>query len=390
LYRTRALGGKDAASARYIFTRLNPSTVCLFPAVDLPLLKYVQDDGKQVEPTNFVPVIPMVLVNGAAGIGTGWSTNVPSYNYRDLVRNILCLLDGKDPSEMTPWYRGFKGTIVKNSTGTGFLVRGVIYFSGDTTIAITDLPVGKWNRDYKLFLEKLVSVNKIVTFTEHHTDHEVCFKLHITSVQRQAIEQKGVGLYKYFQLESLIHTTNMVLHDAQGQLKRYSGPLEMLSEYYAVRLHMYAERRQYTISNLGLEMGRLEQRICFIAMVIRGDIVIRDRTKVDLFIELEKKGFSKREEKFDYLLNLPLWSLTRERVKSDEDVLAQLKTEKQKLINTTPEELWKSDLTRVVGLMREEEDVFEEEKRKTIPRVSKKAHPRSHHTPLQVKRARVR
>lgn len=82
---SRLAGGKDHASARYIHTHLHKVTRLLFPEADDHSLEYKEDDGHMVEPTFYVPIIPMVLVNGAEGIGTGWSTFVPNYNPRDLI-----------------------------------------------------------------------------------------------------------------------------------------------------------------------------------------------------------------------------------------------------------------------------------------------------------------
>ena len=62
-------GGKDHASARYIYTRLSPITRFLFPKDDDILLDYLNEDGQSIEPTWYVPIIPMVLVNGSEGIG---------------------------------------------------------------------------------------------------------------------------------------------------------------------------------------------------------------------------------------------------------------------------------------------------------------------------------
>lgn len=59
----------------------------------------------------YMPVVPTVLVNGAEGIGTGWSTSIPNFNPRDIVANLRLMLDGEQPVAMKPWYRGFKGTI---------------------------------------------------------------------------------------------------------------------------------------------------------------------------------------------------------------------------------------------------------------------------------------
>lgn len=77
MFGTRALGGNEAASPRYIFTNLNEQTRMLFPEQDLPLMSYILEEGLSIEPDHYVPILPMVLVNGAEGIGTGWATTIP-------------------------------------------------------------------------------------------------------------------------------------------------------------------------------------------------------------------------------------------------------------------------------------------------------------------------
>jgi DNA topoisomerase-2 len=108
---TRLQGGKDAASARYIFTKLSPLTRAVYHPADDALLKYLNEDGQNIEPEWYMPIIPMVLINGSDGIGTGWSTSIPNYNPRDVIENLHCLMKGADAVPMHPWYRGFKGML---------------------------------------------------------------------------------------------------------------------------------------------------------------------------------------------------------------------------------------------------------------------------------------
>jgi len=70
-YGTRVEGGKDHASARYIFTEPSVITRTIFHPADDPLLNNLKDDNDLIEPEYYLPIIPMVLVNGAEGIGTG-------------------------------------------------------------------------------------------------------------------------------------------------------------------------------------------------------------------------------------------------------------------------------------------------------------------------------
>ena len=110
---TRLQGGKDHASPRYIFTRLAQLARVVFPECDDALLKYNDEDGQKIEPAYYMPVIPTVLINGAEGIGTGWSTSIPNYNARDVINNVRAILNDEEPRQMMPWYRHFKGEITE-------------------------------------------------------------------------------------------------------------------------------------------------------------------------------------------------------------------------------------------------------------------------------------
>jgi len=107
MFGTRLQGGKDAASARYINTALSPLARAVFHPQDDHVLKYLEEDGESIEPEYYMPVIPIVLANGNIGVGTGWSSNIPNYNPRDLTKNIRKLMAGEEVEQMKPWYRGF-------------------------------------------------------------------------------------------------------------------------------------------------------------------------------------------------------------------------------------------------------------------------------------------
>eukprot|EP00494_Astrolonche_serrata_P029212 UN29479 len=114
MFGTRHQGGKDAASARYIFTRLCPITRAIFHEHDDLILDYLDDDGKSVEPKYYMPVLPMVLVNGAEGIGTGWSTFIPNYNPIDILAALRRLIRDEEPESLTPYYKGWNGSLQWN------------------------------------------------------------------------------------------------------------------------------------------------------------------------------------------------------------------------------------------------------------------------------------
>ena len=99
-----------------------------------------------------MPILPMVLVNGSEGIGTGWSSSIPNYSPVDVVANLRRLMGGEEQVPMTPWYHGFKGSIQLSAAkegGQSFTITGKIEQTSDTVLQITELPVRKWTQDYK-------------------------------------------------------------------------------------------------------------------------------------------------------------------------------------------------------------------------------------------------
>ena len=178
---TRLMGGKDSASSRYIHTTLSKLTEFIFRKEDQPLLTYLEDDGYTIEPEFYIPIIPMILVNGSIGIGTGFSTNIPSYHPLHIVENIKNILVNKKPKKMKPWFRGFKGDIIKIKDV--YYTKGKYFIMRDQII-ITELPVGTWTDNYKEFLEKKkLDCKYIRDIVNNSTESEVRFEITMTTAK---------------------------------------------------------------------------------------------------------------------------------------------------------------------------------------------------------------
>lgn len=217
---TRNQGGKEAASPRYIFTNLSPLTRRIFHPDDDAVLNYLEEEGQSIEPDFYLPIIPMCLVNGAEGIGTGWSTFIPCHNPKDIVQNLKNLMRDQPYQQMMPWYKGFTGEIIPHKNEkNGYEVRGVYSVSEDfTTLEITELPVGKWTRDYKTFLEELTDPKNgeiVEEIREHHRENTVHFVVKCNPHKLEDICRKE-GVEKKFKLVSSISAANYVLFDDLG------------------------------------------------------------------------------------------------------------------------------------------------------------------------------
>jgi DNA topoisomerase II len=338
--------------------------------------RYLDDDGQSIEPVWYVPILPTILVNGGHGIGTGWSTDVPTFNPREIASNIKRLIHGEVMEPMHPWFRGFKGNVDLNVSKKGeisYTVSGIYKKVNETTIEITELPVGKWTQQYKEFLEELMDNDGgkkepfIKGYKEYHTDTTVHFEVQLTEKSMQEAEE--VGIAKKFQLSRNLSITNMHLFNSESQIAKYSSPEEILRDFYKLRLVKYDERKQYMSGEMKRTLSILDNKVRFIKEVIAGTLVVSNRKKADVVADLVKKDYtpmakesSKKKSdddapegaedrvesvmSFDYLLNMAIMSLTLERVQqlqADRDAKA---TELETLLSKSPSMLWEEDLDR--------------------------------------------
>uniref|UniRef100_M4ARH2 DNA topoisomerase 2 n=1 Tax=Xiphophorus maculatus TaxID=8083 RepID=M4ARH2_XIPMA len=377
---TRINGGKDAASPRYIFTMLSPLAKLLFPSMDFNLLKFLYDDNQKVEPEWYIPIIPMVLVNGAEGIGTGWACKIPNYDPREIVNNINRMLSHQDPLPMLPSYKNFKG-LIHELGHNQYLVSGEVSVIDKNTIEITELPVRTWTQAYKesVLEPMLQGTDKtpalISDYKEYHTDSTVKFVVRMS--EEKLAQAEAVGLHKVFKLQSSLTCNSMVLFDHMGCLKRYDSVQDILKEFFELRLHYYKLRKDWLLGSLGAEASKLSNQARFVLEKIEGKISIENKSKRELIRMLVQKGYesdpvaawSKAQEKaqeedapdgnesdssvdssstsgpnFNYILNMPLWCLTKEKV----DELLKQRDHKRSELNDlqrkNSEDLWKEDL----------------------------------------------
>ena len=241
---SRLMGGSDSASARYIFTRLSPFARRVFHPLDDPLLSYLTDDNTVIEPETYVPVVPMILINGADGIGTGWSSQIPNYNPVDIVDNLKAMMRGEEPKPMTPWFRDFKGTIEPMGPDR-FKCTGIAEQTGDNEVEISELPIRMWTQDFKDKLVEILKAEKtpswIKDYDDYNTKQNVNFVIRMEDKHMQAALKEG--LLERFKLVKTIATSNLVAFDAQGRITKYANVEEILKAFYDVRIKYYEKRK---------------------------------------------------------------------------------------------------------------------------------------------------
>ena len=351
---TRIMGGKDSAQPRYIHTKLMSITELLFNKLDEPLYKYNTDDGLSIEPIYYAPIIPMALVNGSQGIGTGWSTDIPKFNPLDLIENIKLKLNNEEYREMKPYVYGFKGTIEKKTNQT-YISKG-IYEIKEGRIIITELPIGMWTDVYKTFLESLVIDTKnkskkqiIRYYNSYCSDTEVKFEIIMNDDELWDLnkynEKLGMTqLEKTFKLVSQINLTNIVAFDAQNKITKYNSVNTILDEYVDLRLNLYEKRKTYLLDKLQNEIDTLSIKIRFIEEFINHKIIINNKSKANIIEQLEKGKYPKENDSYDYLLKMPIYNLTKDKIDEFNTNLNGKESEYKKLNSKNNKQLWLDDL----------------------------------------------
>jgi DNA topoisomerase-2 len=371
---TRLQGGKDSASERYIFTQLNKITRSIFSVTDDAILTYLNDDGLSVEPIYYAPIIPMVLVNGSKGIGTGFSTDIMCYNplqIIDYLKNKLLFIEDDDDSniDFIPYYEGFKGTISKISDER-FLIKGNYEKLGSDKIKVTELPVGFWTEDFKELLEQLIDpgtdkegkrIQSLVKdYDDMSKDTNVDFTITFAKGVLEELESaKGDygcnGLEKTLKLYTTNTTTNMHLFDADDILQKYDKVTDIIDAYYETRLKLYQVRKEYMITSLEKELVLLSNKAKYIQENLDGTIDLRKKKKDEVVSMLQEKGYNIMDDDVDYkyLVKMPMDSVTEENVeKLLKDKLVK-ETELESIKATSIHKMWLKELKNLSDIYSE-------------------------------------
>jgi DNA topoisomerase-2 len=376
---TRLQGGADAASPRYIFTALEPVQAALLHKADDPALTWLEDDGQKVEPEYYMPTLPLLLVNGAIGIGTGFSTDIIGHNPLDIVSAIRRRLDGSvndlTETKLVPWWDGFRGTVTVE--GRRVITKGCYEFLDDDThrVRITELPVGLWTKDYKAFLENMLagepaakgkgkskagdagsdaasSPQLVKSYQENYNDVDVEFVVQLEPEYYHEARTFPKEFEKRFKLVSSTSLNNMVAFDVDGHIRRFESVGEIMETFYAQRLSGYESRKESELARMDAELVELDARTRFVRAVVDGSLVVAKAEDDELLAGL--KGLSLPPlsapedagslKAYEYLLRMRVDRLKAKAVTELEAELATVKAARDALAAKTAEQLWTADL----------------------------------------------
>jgi DNA gyrase/topoisomerase IV subunit B len=384
-HNSRISGGQDAAQSRYIFTCLNNITRSLYNKDDDQLCDYLNDDGFPIEPKYYYPILPMIAINGASGIGTGFSTEVPCHNPLDISKYIRSKIMGQstDNLPINVWYRGFKGRIRPHNNG--YITEGIFEWISDSTIRVSELPVGKWTEDYIEFLEKATverGKDDDKQFVKSYQDNSTESIVDITVKcdedflyrWRNKSNKDGVNeLLSRLKLTTTLSVSNIHTFDENCKIKKWASIKELVDYWYECRKVIYVKRHQYLLDILRKDLEVISWKVKFILEIVENKLEIRNKKKADINKLLQERGYPKLlNDTYDYLLTMDLYKLTYEEVEELKKKRDAKQVEHDALMNKKPTDLWIEDLDGFDKTYNEALIEYDKEHSSNIPKTKKK------------------
>lgn len=335
-----SLRAPDAGAPRYISTKLNENFKLLYK--DFELLQSKYEEGVEIEPNFFLPIIPTVLLNGSSGIAVGFATNVLNRNPIDLIDSCLKELEGKSYYEPKPWYRGFNGTCERDAENdSSWVLSGNFEVKNTTTVHITELPPSATYEKYDRYLIEKEDSREIASYDDNSKSN-IDYTLKFRRADLEKL-QKLNRLKRFLKIEER-QSENLTVLDEHGKLKIFNNTKEIIKYFVNFRLGYYDKRKQYLIDSLTEKLSILSNKAAFIKAIIDNRLKINNVPKQQIVTWLETANFDKIDDGYSYLLTMPIHTLTKEKY---EELLLQ-KVEKQKELDivkaAAPINMYKTDL----------------------------------------------
>lgn len=363
---TRNRGIDDAASERYTFTFANKISKMIFNQYDEKLLDFnLSEDGKiTIEPKWYVPALPMILVNGSRGIGTGFSTTVLSHDTSEIIQAVKHKMKTGKVPKLKPSFRFHSGKVEEGEDGDrSYISWGNIEFDDKTeSVIINELPIGVWTDNYKSKLEdwliikgqgKAKGEGKETQFIEEienkSTPIDVYFKIKLkTALYKKFKNNDKKKVMKELKLSVTLSERNMYLFDEHEQIKLFATAEDILEYWYKIREVYYLKRKNLMIEELESELVELSNKVRFIKLINEEKIRITKVTEEEIEEQLKKLKFDKMNDKYDYLINMSIRILTIKHMNKLENDLKSMEKELATLQATSHTTMWSKELDEIM------------------------------------------
>jgi len=335
-----SLRSPEPGAARYISVIFNDNFRLLYQDFDLVTPQY--EEGEQIEPRFFLPIIPTVLLNGGSGIAVGFATNILNRHPVDLIDACFAVLDGKDVATLKPWIKGFHGSFTRAQDNVNsWIIKGSYVVKNTSTLEITEIPPSFTYEKYEALLDGLVEKGTITSY-EDNSSERVNYTLKFPRVNLADLQKRG-KLDDTLKMQER-ETENLTTLDENGKLKVFGSAEEIVRYFVEFRLRYYVKSKEHLLKVLREEHKNLENRARFISEIIAGNLAVNNRRKSEIEADLRQMGFDKVDGSFSYLISMPIHSLTKEKFEEINKLVASRKKTLEKIDKTDPDDMYRADL----------------------------------------------
>ena len=337
-----SLRSPQAGAPRYIGTKLSENFKLIYK--DFELLEYKEEEGESIEPKYFLPIVPAVLLNGSSGIAVGFASNVLNRDIKSIIDACVKVLAGKEPGEVKPSLNGFNGEFIQDKENNKrWIIRGKYDKVNTTTVKITELPPSMTYEKYEDILDKLVDDKVIVTYDDNCKDN-IDYTIKFTRSDLDKLdEDKLIKLLKLEESSTEIFSTL----DEFGKLMIFENTSDIIKYFVNFRLKYYHKRKQFLLDKMNRELKILSNRGRFIKAIIDGKLKVNNVSKSIIIEGIEAMGLDKIDDSYDYLLRMPIYSLTKEMYDKLKEDFTIKKEEIKTLEATDPKDMYILDLTEL-------------------------------------------
>ena len=337
-----SLRSPQAGAPRYIGTKLSDNFRLIYK--DFELLEHKEEEGESIEPKFFLPIVPTVLLNGSSGIAVGFASNVLNRDIKSIIDACVKVLADKNSEEIKPSLNGFTGEFVQDlENNKRWIIRGKFSKVNTSTIKISELPPSMTYERYEEILDKLVD-DKLITSSDDNCKDNIDYTIKFTRADLEKLyDDKLVKLLKLEESSTEIFSTL----DEFGKLMIFENTKDIIKYFVNFRLKYYHKRKQFLIDKMNRELKVLSNRGRFIKAIIDGKLKVNNVAKALIIEGIELMGLDKIDDSYDYLLRMPIYSLTKEMYEKIKEDFLSKKEEIKILEATDPKDMYLLDLTEL-------------------------------------------
>lgn len=342
-----SLRSTASGAPRYVGAKLSKNFKLIYK--DFELLEYKEEEGMSIEPYFYLPIIPMILVNGSEGLAVGHASNILTRNVLEVTNSCIDYLMDKKIKPIPPTIHGFNGDWIKDPENPKrWIIRGKFNKMKLSSVNVIELPPNITYEEYEKYLDKLVESkdvsvkyrNSVIDYDDNCKDN-INYTIKFDKQKFSKIDDDFIS--KILRIESY-ETENFTVLDESGKLKIFESDTDILKYFVDFRLSYYFKRKEFMIKKLERDKLILLNRGKFIKLILDNKLEVRNVSKDVIIKKLEDFKLDKIDDSYDYLLSMKIWSLTKELFEKLKQDFLDIKVEIETLQKVNPKDMYLDDL----------------------------------------------